>query len=134
MKNTFTYRMYYEDTDAGGIVYYANYLKFLERARTDFLLEHGISQLQIAKDGILFVVKKCEIEYFLPARLEDEITVSCNVSKISFASVIFEQNVTMSGTILAKALVVIVCVSKVDGILRPNAIPKNVENLLSKIM
>ena len=66
--NNFKYRIYFEDTDAGGIVYYANYLKFYERARTDFLRAKGISQQKLAKEEkVGFVVRRCEIEYISPA-------------------------------------------------------------------
>ena len=75
--NKFNYRIYFEDTDAGGIVYYANYLKFYERARTDFLRARGISQQKLAKEeNIGFVVRRCEIEYISPAILDNEIEVS----------------------------------------------------------
>ena len=70
--NNFNYRVYYEDTDCGGVVYYANYLKFFERARTDFLRLLGISQSElVTKENLIFVVKRCEIDYIFSAKLDD---------------------------------------------------------------
>ena len=79
INNIFNYRIYFEDTDAGGIVYYANYLKFYERARTDFLRQFNISQQQLANEQkIGFVVRKVAVEYLKPAKLDYEISVSVN--------------------------------------------------------
>jgi acyl-CoA thioester hydrolase len=73
-------RVYWEDTDGGGVVYYANYLKFLERARTEWLRALGFSQTDLLKDpGIVFVVSNLSIEYCRPARLDDSLDISCNV-------------------------------------------------------
>ena len=81
----FNYRIYYEDTDAGGVVYYANYLKFFERARTDFLRSIGIIQNKLAlEENLIFVVKRCIVDYQYPARLDDEINV--NVKKYEQAA------------------------------------------------
>lgn len=132
MKNTFTYRIYYEDTDAGGVVYYANYLRFLERARADFLIQNGILQSHIARDGILFVVRKCDIEYILPAKLEDEIIVECKIAKLSPASITFQHSITANSKILIKALVKIVCVRSTEGVFKPIAMPQNIQNLFKK--
>ena len=74
--NTFTFpiRVYWEDTDAGGIVYYANYLKFMERARTELLRSFGIHQTQLADDqGVMFAIVSVKVDYLLPARLDDEL-------------------------------------------------------------
>ncbi len=110
MKN-FTYRIYYEDTDAGGVVYYANYLKFFERARTDFLRSCGISQAELKeKENLVFVVKKCQIEYFAPAKLDDLIEVSVEVLEISGATVRMKQEMNLSGKLLNLLEVVIVCI------------------------
>ena len=84
MTHNFTYRIYYEDTDAGGVVYYANYLKFFERARTDFLRTLEISQSDLAqKENLVFVVRKCEIDYLTPARLDDLVNVSVKIKEIT---------------------------------------------------
>ena len=88
------YRVYYEDTDAGGVVYYANYLKFFERARTDFLRSIGISQNELSKsEKLLFVVKKCEVEYLSSAKLDDVISVEVEILKIGIASLIINQKI-----------------------------------------
>ncbi len=109
--NSFEYRVYYEDTDAGGVVYYANYLKFFERARTDFLRQIGISQIELAKnENLLFVVRKCEIEYLSPARLDDLIEVFVEVVEARLVSIIMKQEIRKSDLILSTLTVEIVCV------------------------
>jgi acyl-CoA thioester hydrolase len=90
----FKYRIYYEDTDAGGVVYYANYLKFFERARTDFLRSLGVNQSELKqKYGVIFVVKECLVKYAQPAKLDDEISVSAQIAKVGKASIIFHQQI-----------------------------------------
>ncbi len=80
-------RVYFEDTDAAGIVYYANYLKFAERARTDMLRDFGVSHADMMKrDGLVLVVRRCEIDYLKPARLDDLLTVETEVAKLGGAS------------------------------------------------
>jgi len=90
-------RVYYEDTDAGGIVYYANYLKFTERGRTEFLRNLGISQFEIYKNlNIKFIVHSLSIEYINPSHLDDELTVDTSIEKINKASIEFSQNIFKS--------------------------------------
>ena len=90
-------RVYYEDTDAGGIVYYANYLKFTERGRTEFLRNLGISQFEIYKKlNIKFIVHSLSIEYINPSYLDDELTVDTSIEKINKASIEFSQNIFKS--------------------------------------
>ncbi len=84
-------RVYYEDTDAGGVVYYANYLKFYERARTEWLNKMQINQVEMLDKDMAFVVTKAEIEYLHPAKLNNELIVKNRINKISAASVEFEQ-------------------------------------------
>lgn len=109
------YRIYYEDTDAGGVVYYANYLKFFERCRTDFLRSKGVNQKNLATtQESLFVVRKCSAEYLLPARLDDVIIVTMSVKEVRGASVILEQRAILNNMILCNFEVVIVCVSSID--------------------
>lgn len=127
-KNNFIYRIYYEDTDAGGVVYYANYLKFFERARTDFLRALGISQSELSqKENLVFVVRKCEVEYVFPARLDDEIEVSVKVKKISAASISMEQKMTKSEKILSTLNIDLVCVAADN--FKPKKIPENIKNI-----
>lgn len=86
-------RVYYEDTDAGGVVYYVNYLKFMERARTERLRHLGFSQVQLAEQDLLFVVHSSEARYFAPARLDDELRVTVHVLELNRASLRFVQQV-----------------------------------------
>ncbi|AIR89839.1 tol-pal system-associated acyl-CoA thioesterase [Pseudomonas cremoricolorata] len=86
-------RVYYEDTDAGGVVYYVNYLKFMERARTERLRHLGFSQSQLAEQDLLFVVHSSEARYLAPARLDDELRVTAHVSELGRASLRFTQQV-----------------------------------------
>ena len=117
-----SYRVYYEDTDAGGVVYYANYLKFFERARTDFLRSLNISQAElITKENLVFVVRKCEIEYLSPAKLDDLIEVSVIVKEKRAASILMQQEIKRADKILSKLLVEIVCVAAND--FKPKKIP-----------
>jgi acyl-CoA thioester hydrolase len=87
-------RVYYEDTDAGGVIYYANYLKYLERCRTEWLRSIGYRQTDLLRDpGIAFVVRKLTIEYLKPARLDDELIVGLEVENISRAQIFFRQHI-----------------------------------------
>jgi len=84
-------RVYYEDTDAGGIVYYANYLKFYERARTEWLNHLNINQVELLEHNIVFVVIKANVEYIKPAKFNDQCVVKSRIVKVSAASMEFEQ-------------------------------------------
>lgn len=88
-----TVRVYYEDTDTGGIVYYANYLKFCERCRTEFLRQFGVSQEQMLKDGLGFVIRSIKGRYLNSARLDDLLTITCIPTKVKFASLSMYQEV-----------------------------------------
>jgi len=91
-------RVYWEDTDGGAIVYYANYLRFLERSRTEWLRAHGHSQLQLAREaGILFTVVSIQVDYRAPARLDDELEVTCEPRAEGAASLRFAQRVYRKG-------------------------------------
>ena len=91
---TIAVRIYYEDTDAGGVVYYANYLKFLERCRTEWLREIGHEQADLLRDpGIAFVVRSVALDYLKPARLDDLLTVSLEVEKITRSQIFFRQHI-----------------------------------------
>ncbi len=88
-------RVYWEDTDAGGVVYYANYLRFMERARTEWLRTLGYCQRDLAtRHGVLFAVTRVRIDYRRPARLDDELSVTCEPRNVGAASVSFAQNIT----------------------------------------
>jgi acyl-CoA thioester hydrolase len=112
MNATHSFRVYYEDTDAGGVVYYANYLKFAERARTEWLRSSGFEQRalwQMHKVG--FVVKSCTIDYHAPAFLDDVLQVSATVTTSGRSSLTMQQQVKRADTVLASITVVLVCVN-----------------------
>ena len=93
----YNFKIYYEDTDAGGVVYYANYLKFLERARTEALFDLGLSNSILKKDfGSLIIVKSCNIEYKKSAYLEDNLSISSYISSASKTSIIMNQSSKIS--------------------------------------
>ncbi len=124
------YRIYYEDTDAGGVVYYANYLKFFERARTDFLRASNISQNQLLQsEKLIFVVRRCEIDYVSPAKLDDLVEVSVFVEKIGGASINMKQEMSVDGKILSRLNVEIVSVDAES--FRPKKISQELKDLLS---
>jgi acyl-CoA thioester hydrolase len=119
---TWTVRVYYEDTDAGGIVYYANYLKFFERARTEWLRAAGVDQQAlIEREGAAFVVKHASIDYHAPARLDDELTLTLSIEKLGRASVQFAQKAWKGERLLAEAQVKVGCVD--IATVRPRSLP-----------
>lgn len=117
-------RVYYEDTDAGGIVYYVNYLKFMERARTERLRALGFFQSNLVLENLLFVVHSSEARYHAPARLDDELKVSAEVTEINRASLRFTQQVRRAADdlLLCEGQFLIACV-RADS-LKPRAIPE----------
>jgi len=129
-------RVYFEDTDAGGIVYYANYLRYMERGRSDMLRLAGIEQGSGPGDDIdsltrtLFVVRRCEVEYLRPARLDDGLEVHTALTTIGGASLIMEQVVRRDGIDLVEAVIRVGCVSG-DG--RPKRIPVSIRDALSSV-
>ena len=117
-------KVYYEDTDAGGVVYYANYLKYLERARTEALSTIGLSNLQIKdKFGALIIVKSCNIEYKKSAHLEDELTVRSFVKSITKTSFFMNQIITREKDVIVEAQVHLVFINK-EG--KPVKIPDEI--------
>ncbi len=112
MTFTLPIRVYYEDTDAGGVVYYANYLRFFERARTELLRRSGASRsLLQATEGVGFVVRRAAIDYFAPARLDDALEIHSQICRLGGASVDFDQTVLRDGVVLCRAVVAVVCVN-----------------------
>ena len=106
-------KVYYEDTDAGGVVYYANYLKYLERARTEALSTIGLSNLQIKdKFGALIIVKSCNIEYKKSAKLEDELKIRSFIKSVTKTSFYMNQIITNGETIIVEAQVHLVFVNE----------------------
>ena len=117
-------RVYYEDTDAGGVVYYVNYLKFMERARTERLRELGFAQSALAGENLLFVVHSSQARYHAPARLDDELLVSAQVIELNRVSLRFNQQVwrASDATLLCEGQFLVACV-RADSF-KPRAIPK----------
>ena len=115
-------KVYYEDTDAGGVVYYANYLKFLERARTEALFTIGFNNKKIKGDyGALIVVKSCNIEYKKPSYLEDELKIRSFVKSVTKTSFVMFQFITRDDELIVEAKVHLVFVDK-DG--KPMRVPE----------
>ncbi|MFC3339797.1 tol-pal system-associated acyl-CoA thioesterase [Paracandidimonas soli] len=125
-------RIYYEDTDAGGVVYYANYAKYMERGRTEWLRALGIDQSAMAvREKCLFVVASLAIQYRRPARLDDVIAVNSSVRRVGAASIEFAQSITRDGELLCDGTVKVGCVNA-DSF-RPAHIPPELRLLLEKV-
>jgi acyl-CoA thioester hydrolase len=108
----FPLRVYFEDTDAGGIIYHANYLKFADRARTEMMRSIGADHaVMIRETGLMFVVKACHVEYHKPGRLDDALEVHSSVAKMGNASLTLSQNVLRDGQNLAALEIVLVCIN-----------------------
>ena len=123
-----TVKVYYEDTDAGGVVYYANYLKYLERARTEALASIGLSNLQIKqKFGALIIVKSCNIEYKKPAKFEDEIEIISKINEVKNSSFKMHQLIKRKSDIISVADVTLVTI---NGKGKPVRVP----NMLKKLI
>jgi len=115
-------RVYYEDTDAGGVVYHANYLRFAERARTEALREVGAPHAEMASEaGLFFMVRRVKVDYAAPARLDDSLVVITRALRIGGARVDLVQDVMREETLLASLEVGLACVRIADG--RPARIP-----------
>ncbi|WP_119395393.1 tol-pal system-associated acyl-CoA thioesterase [Salinibius halmophilus] len=123
-------RVYIEDTDAGGIVYHSNYLKFMERARTEFLRGHGYQHTETEKAGAIFVVTELSIRYFKPALMDDELTVTLSLKSHKRASAVFDQQVLRGETLLCQAQITIASIDPVSK--RPRTMPEHIlQSLLS---
>ncbi len=115
-------RVYYEDTDAGGVVFYANYLKFFERARTEMLRSLGFEQDElIDRQGVIFVVRSVKVDYLKPARFNEQIQVSAEVTETKKTSFLFAQEINRGDDLLCKGEVRIACLDAQN--MRPKAIP-----------
>lgn len=122
-------RVYMEDTDAGGIVYYVNYLKFMERARSEWLRELGLNQQTLLDEGTQLVVYRLACHYAKPARLDDALEISTSVANAGRCRMTFEQNVWRDEELLCTATVEIACLSTER--LRPKAWPESLNVLTS---
>ena len=130
MSKEFKYvtKIYYEDTDAGGVVYYANYLKFLERARSEVIYSLGLSNKEILeKEGVIIIVKTCNIEYKKPAKFEDEIEIISNIKEVKNSSFKMHQVIKKKFDIISEADVVLVTVNKKG---KPVRIPSILKKLI----
>ncbi|MEP3330647.1 tol-pal system-associated acyl-CoA thioesterase [Sedimentitalea sp.] len=111
MSHQFPIRVYYEDTDMGGIVYHANYLRYIERARSDWVRQLGNDQNAMRDGGLVWVVRRIEAEYLSTARFEDELIVDSTVRKVTPARLVMDQVVTRAGTPIFTAVVTAVCMN-----------------------
>ena len=114
-------RVYYEDTDAGGIVYYVNYLKFMERARTEFLRHIGYDHAQMIQQGTMFVIYSSQIDYKAPAYLDDQLQVVTSVKALKRTHLTFRQQIFCDGKLLTDATIKGACVTK--STMKPRSIP-----------
>lgn len=122
-------RVYYEDTDLAGIVYYANYLKFIERARTEYVRALGVDQSRLrAEQGLVFAVRRVEADYLSPARFDDQLVVKSRLMKLSGATLVLEQDVWRGEARLFSSVVTLVCLGA-DG--RPARLPADLRAKLA---
>ena len=128
MTHRFPVRVYYEDTDFGGIVYYANYLKFIERGRSEWVRALGIDQLAMKQDdGVVFAVRRVEADYHAPAHYDDELVVTTAVETVTGARLILRQTVERDDEVLFSALVTLVAINEAGGVARlPAAFRRNI--------
>ena len=117
----FTCRVYYEDTDLAGIVYYANYLKFIERARSEWVRTLGVDQVALKEQGVVFAVRRVEADYISPAKFDDVLTIETEMVSKTAARLILDQRVLREGAELFRARVTLVALTP-DG--RPTRLPK----------
>lgn len=127
MSHEIQYRVYYEDTDAGGVMYHANHIKFCERGRTEFLRSFNLQNVDLhAENGVLFVVRHIEADYFKPARLEDLLTVRTSLKNMKNTSFVMRQEILKGEDVLFGMNVLLVTVN-IEG--KPTPLPDNVKNL-----
>jgi acyl-CoA thioester hydrolase len=127
-----TVRIYYEDTDAAGIVYYANYLHFLERGRTEFLRDLGHDQHALMQDGIAFAVRSVSAEYLKPAKLDDLLLVETTIESLGKAQLVFAQRIQRNGDLLLDAKIRVACIDPARG--KPVAIPRAIYAQLKNLL
>jgi acyl-CoA thioester hydrolase len=124
MTHLFEIRVYYEDTDMGGIVYHANFLKFIERARSAWVRELGLDQNAMRSgDGLIFAVRRIEADYLGPARFDDALQVETRTVQVTGARLVLEQTVSRAGKRLFQAVVTVVCLTEAG---QPARLPANI--------
>ncbi|MBU1121555.1 MAG: YbgC/FadM family acyl-CoA thioesterase [Candidatus Omnitrophica bacterium] len=124
-----TKKVYYHDTDCGGVVYYANYLKYLEEARTEYFCDKGIDLKKLSQIGVMFVVRRVEIDYKSPAKYADTLDIFTQITRKKNVSLEFFQEVKREDKVLVSAKTILVSVNKE---LRPASIPQDIIESLSK--
>ncbi len=128
MTHAFPIRVYYEDTDLAGIVYYANYLRFIERARTEWVRSLGVDQVRLRREeGIVFAVRRIEADYLRPAKFDDELAVTTRAAAATGARIQLEQEVMRGGERLFTATVTLVCLTETGA---PARIPAEIRQRL----
>jgi acyl-CoA thioester hydrolase len=126
-------RVYYEDTDAGGVVYYANYLRFFERCRSEWMRALGFNQKDLAdSEGVVFVVAAAEIRFLRPARLDDELRIDARLAECFASHVVFEQQAWRGTELLSRVRVKVVCVD--SRTMRPKRIPAALSAVLDAVL
>lgn len=129
MTHQFTCRVYYEDTDLAGIVYYANYLKFIERGRSEWVRDLGLDQTKLkAEQGIVFAVRRVEADYLSPARFDDVLTVNTTVNKVTAARIVLDQLVMRGEDTLFTSVVTLVALTE-SGV--PARLPAEIRQLMA---
>ncbi|MCG3267999.1 tol-pal system-associated acyl-CoA thioesterase [Yoonia sp. I 8.24] len=118
MTHQFPVRVYYEDTDLAGIVYYANYLKFIERARSEWVRELGIDQVAMKAAGLVFAVRRVEADYLSPARFDDLLQIETSISRTTGVRLSLQQDVMREETLLFRAVVTIICMDETGTVAR----------------
>ena len=125
-----SFKVYYEDTDSGGVVYYANYLKFLERARTDAITSLGFSNNKLVeKFGIYIIVKSCNLNFLKPAKLEDKLNIFSKILEVKNVSIKMRQNILVNDKMIVEAEILLASINK-DGKL--SKLPNEFKNQLIK--
>lgn len=128
MSHKYPIRVYYEDTDMGGIVYHANYLKYIERARSDWVKSLGIDQNNMREvDGLIFAVRRVEAEYLAPAQYDDELEVETRTQSVTGARLVMDQMVRRGADLLFSAQITIVCINQAG---QPARLPANIRRML----
>jgi acyl-CoA thioester hydrolase len=124
-------RVYYEDTDTGGIVYYANYLKFFERARTEWLRSFGLNQDRLAREeGLIFVVRRALLEFERPARLDDQLEITVEPLKLAHVYVDLAQEARCGAQVLARARIRVACLTQRN--FKPVPLPQSLRESITQ--
>ncbi len=130
MVHAFDLRVYYEDTDLAGIVYYANYLKFIERARSEWVRALGLDQVQMRREGLIFAVRRVEADYLSPARFDDALTVHTAMVLATAARIVLHQAVRREHQVLFDARITLVCL---DSAAKPTRLPSALRNAMQTV-